>query len=507
MRSRPRHATRTALAGLAALATLPAGGGAFASSHREAPFITENPKVDGTDFYLFRSYEAGRGDTITLVANYLPLQDAYGGPNYFTLDPQALYEIHIDNNGDAKEDLTFQFRFKNDLAGGEGISLNVGGKTVAVPLVNVGSITAADSSQLNVRESYTVRLMRGSRRGTQSADVTNAATGATVFEKPADYIGTKSFPDYATYAAAHVFSINIPGCAAPGRMFVGQRKESFAVNLGTIFDLVNAPASVVVGGNTPAGRALVPSTIAAKNITSLELELPIACVKGPSDVIGAWTTASLHQARVLNPRATFKLPALEAGAWTQVSRLSTPLVNEVVIGLRDKDRFNASEPRDDAQFADYVTNPTLPALLEVLFGAAGVVAPTRFPRTDLVAAFLTGVDGVNKNGSTAEMLRLNTALPPTPKGQQNSLGAALCFVGGVLTLDNPGCDPAGFPNGRRPGDDVVDIELRVAMGYLLPAADAPSGQLGFTDAVLQADSQFDATFPYLQTPNPGAGAQ
>ena len=228
-------------------------------------------------------------------------------------------------------------------------------------------------------------------------------------------------------------------------------------------------------------------------------------MKGTSDVVGAWTTASLRQARVLNQRASYKLPAFQGGAWTQVSRLGAPLVNEVVIGLKDKNRFNSSEPKEDAQFADYVTNPTLPALIEVLFGAAGVVAPTKFPRTDLVAAFLTGVDGVNKNGSVAEMLRLNTALPPTPAGQQTTLGAALCFVNGALTLTNPGCDPAGFPNGRRPGDDVVDIALRVAMGYLLPAADAPSGQLGFTDAVLQADSQFDAVFPYLKTPLPGAG--
>ena len=134
------------------------------------------------------------------------------------------------------------------------------------------------------------------------------------------------------------------------------------------------------------------------------------------------------------------------------------------------------------------------------------MAPNLFPRADLVAAFLTGVEGVNKNGSTAEMLRLNTAIPARPKGMQNSLGAALCFVSGALKLDNPGCDPAGFPNGRRPGDDVVDIELRVAMGYLLPAATAPSGQLGFTDAVLQEDAQFDAAFPYLRTPTAGAGA-
>jgi hypothetical protein len=442
-----------------------------------------------------------------VIANYLPLQDAYGGPNYFTLDSEALYEINLDNNGDAKEDLTFQFRFKNDLAGGDGFKLDVGGKMVAVPLVNIGPITAADTSKLNVLETYTVKLVRGTRRNASAMDVTNAMGGAAVFKKPTDYIGTKTFgppPGYANYAAAHVYNINIPGCTTAGRMFVGQRAESFAVNLGTIFDLINAPAAVVVGGNTAMGRNLVPSTIAGKNITSIALELPIACIKGDKDVVAGWTTASLRQARVLNPRATYRLPALEGGAWTQVSRLSTPLVNEVVIGLKDKDRFNASEPKDDAQFADYVTNPTLPALIEVLFGSAGVMAPKKFPRADLVAAFLTGVDMVNKNGSTAEMLRLNTALPATPKGMQNALGAAFCFVQGALKLDNPGCDPAGFPNGRRPGDDTVDIALRVVMGYLLPMADAPSGQLGFTDAVLQDDSQFDAAFPYLRTPSPGA---
>jgi len=151
-----------------------------------------------------------------------------------------------------------------------------------------------------------------------------------------------------------------------------------------------------------------------------------------------------------------------------------------------------------------VTNPSLPELLEILFGSAGAVAPNVFPRSDLVAAFLTGVPGVNANGSTAEMQRLNTALPITRKGQQNSLGAAACFVFGVATPSNPGCDLAGFPNGRRPGDDVVDIELRVAMGYLLPQSAAPAGQVPFTDASLNEDSQFDNAFPYLTTPVPGA---
>ncbi|MET0343567.1 MAG: DUF4331 domain-containing protein [Polyangiales bacterium] len=481
---------------------------AYASSHREAPFITESPKVDGTDFYLFRSYEPGRADYVTVIANYQPFQPSYGGPNFFTLDPEALYEIHLDNDGDAVEDLTFRFRFDNNLAArGAGIAVNAGGKQTPVPLVNVGPISANDVSNLNVHESYRLQLVRGPRRKGRGDDVVRASDGANVFRKPTDYIGTKTFgqPDaYERYARAHVYDVKLPGCPLPARVFAGQRKESFAVNLGTIFDLVNAPASVVAGGTTRDARNLVRSSLERNNITTLALELPLQCVRGKGTVVAGWTSSSLRQVRVINPRAHFELPAFEGGAYVQVSRLGMPLVNEVVVGVPDKDRFNGSQPRDDGQFANYVTNPSLPELLEVLFGSAGVMAPNRFPRTDLVAAFLTGVPGVNANGSTAEMLRLNTALPPTPKGAQNSLGAAACFNQGALALGNPGCDPAGFPNGRRPGDDIVDIELRVAMGFLLPTADAPSGQLAFTDATLQEDAQFDAVFPYLTTPVPGA---
>lgn len=178
---------------------------------------------------------------------------------------------------------------------------------------------------------------------------------------------------------------------------------------------------------------------------------------------------------------------------TQVSRLSAPLVNEVVIGLPDKDKFNASQPKDDSQFATYVTNPTLPTLIQILFPE--VKAPTKFPRTDLVAAFLTGIDGLNKpaNVSPAEMMRLNTSITPKPAAAQSNLGV----LGG---------DTAGFPNGRRPGDDVVDIELRVAMGVLLPTEDAPSGQLPYNDNVAVKATDFRGRFPYLNTPLPGAGS-
>ena len=502
---------------LLAAAALPAT--TLASSHREAPFITENPKVDATDFYLFDSYESGRAGYVTLIANYLPLQAAYGGPNYFTLDPDALYEIHVDNNGDAHEDLTFQFDFATALAGGgAGIKLPVGPagnqKQVAVPFTNVGPVTAADQSAQNVLETFTVTLVRGDRRTGTAMPITNAAGGGATFKKPLDNIGTKSIANYAAYADAHVYDVNIPGCTPPAgthpRIFVGQRAEGFAVNLGQIFDLVNLDLDPATPQANPLGaQDQGANTIGDASVTSIALEVPAACLNDTADtVIGAWTTASLRQARVLNPAASFATPTREGGAWTQVSRLGMPLVNEVVIGLPDKDRFNGSEPADDAQFIDYVTNPTLPEVLEILFGAAGVAAPNNFPRTDLVTAFLTGLPGVNMTATPSEMLRLNTALPPTPPASQNPLGAALCVTrtatGAMVNPANPGCDVAGFPNGRRPGDDVTDVALRVAMGYLAPTGDAPSGALPFVDGAFLAPTSFRATFPYLNTPAPGA---
>ena len=487
-----------ALASLVIATTTPAE----ASSHREAPFITRMPKVDATDLYMFRSYETGRADFVTLIANYYPLQDSYGGPNYFMMDPDALYEIHLDNNGDAREDISFQFRFKNNL---KDTQLAIGGKNVSIPLINSGGISGVNPATLNVNETYTVDIVRGNRRSGTRTAVTNSAGGASLFTKPVDNIGNKSLPDYAAYALRHQYNVSIPGCATPGKMFVGQRKEGFQVNLGEVFDLINILTARVVGS-----RSGGQSATANKNVTTLALEVPISCLtQGTEPVIGAWTTASLRQGRLINsaPGSNTTSSSKEGGPWVQVSRVSSPLVNELVIGLKDKDKFNASKPLNDGtNFADYVTNPTLPALIEILFGADGVTAPTLFPRTDLVAAFLTGVSGVNQpTGVVAsEMLRLNTALPVTAAAAQNSLGAAQCFVNGVLTLTNAGCDPAGFPNGRRPGDDVVDIELRVAQGFLLPLADAPSGQLAYTDGALVDSTQFDTTFPYLKTPLPGS---
>jgi hypothetical protein len=474
-----------------------------ASSHREAPFIAGSPRVDGSDFYMFRSYEPGREAYVTLIANYVPLQDAYGGPNYFHLDTKALYEIHIDNNGDGKEDLTFQFRFSDTY---KNLAVPAGTGMVPVPLTNIGEITPA-AANLNVVETYTLGVVRGGRRSAAPSPVGNSTAGGETFTKPADNIGNKSIPDYAAYASNFVYQASIPGCASAARVFVGQRKDGFVVNLGEIFDLVNT---------NPAGpRDGEPNTISDKNVTSLALEVPISCLTAGTDpVIGAWTTASVRQARLINPKPSVPGKAtIEGGAWTQVSRLGMPLVNEVVIGLPDKDKFNASEPKGDAQFLTYVTSPTLPVLLNVLFGDAAKVPAT--PRNDLVAAFLTGVPGLNKPaaGSPAEMLRLNTSIAPALPAAQKDLG--------VLAGDT-----AGFPNGRRPVDDVTDIEIRVAAGALCSAALScgsqvadPNGGAPYTDGAraagptvetsvvtgrVNAADTYSGAFPYLATPLAGS---
>ena len=511
-----------------------AAGSALASSHREAPFITGSPKVDGTDFYMFRSYEGvaangsgGRSDYVTLLANYQPLQSPYGGPNYFQMDPNALYEIHLDNNGDAVEDITFQFRFKNNL---KGIPLTIGSASVPIPLIQAGAVANLNDANLNVNETYDVKIVRGERRKSLGTALTKSSGGSPTFEKPVDNIGTKTIADYPGYAAKHIHNVTIPGCPAgkdQGKVFVGQRQEGFAVNLGTVFDLVNAPASVLLDpANKDAAGNGGKHIIQKANVTTMAIEVHKDCLSAGSEtVIGGWTTASVRQGRLINgaPGAGNDKVEKGGGAWTQVSRLGNPLVNELVIGLPDKDKFNSSQPKDDGQFLTYVSNPTLPALLSLVLGAD--VAPKNLPRTDLITTFLTGITGVNKpaNPKASEMLRLNLAVPAVPFAAQNRLGVAGNALAG-------GTDNAGFPNGRRPKDDVVDIALVAVVGGLcvingdndalklnsvpgiagVTSACKPSSvPLGakaadIHDAVDQATVPFLPGFPYLNTPNSGS---
>jgi hypothetical protein len=332
---------------------------------------------------------------------------------------------------------------------------------------------------------------------------------------------------YQEYADQFVYTVALPGCDGMGKVFVGQRKDPFVVNLGKTFDLVNyvpvegdsAPGAGD-GEGFPGGitQSADNDDLANKNVTSIAIEVPKACVTGEGNgTIGSWTTASLPQARILNPNATFAKTSVNGGALTQVSRLGNPLVNELVIGLKDKDTFSTSVPADDGQFADYVTHPSLPELLNILFKDAvnstlgtniETLAPTNFPRNDLVTAFLTGFPGVNQLSTVtpSEMLRLNTAIAATPQSQQSAFGVA-------------GDDLAGFPNGRRPGDDVVDIALRVVMGrlcYPIPvngtdtdlglctSEDASVGTVPFTDGAPLNATMMDSSFPYLATPIAGS---
>jgi hypothetical protein len=488
--------------GLLAAAMLPLY--AVASSHREAPAIAGQPRVDGTDFYMFRSYEPGRSAYVTFIANYIPLQDAYGGPNYFNLDPKALYEIQVDNHGDGVGDLRFEFSFTNTF---KDLAVSAGGEKIPVPLINIGPVNVAGAN-LNLIQSYSITLARNGRREA----VGNATLGGSKFFKPTDNIGNKSIADYAGYAAHFIYEVAIPDCSLPGRVFVGQRKDGFVANLGEIFDLLNL--------NPLGPRGGEPNTLTDKNVTSIALEVPIACLThGKDPVIGAWTTASLPSDRDRDhedrngDRWDDRWGDRWGDRWQQVSRLGMPLVNELVIGLPDKDKFNASKPIHDAQFLKYVTNPSLPVLLNALFGNAAMVPGT--PRDDLVAAFLTGVKGINQpiKATPSEMLRLNTSTAPTPVASQNDLGV----LGGDL---------AGFPNGRRPYDDVVDITLRVAEGALCGAigncgaqtsdpnhgapytdgarAAGPDAAHSHVSGAINAADTYMAEFPYLSTPVPGS---
>ncbi len=448
---------------------------AMASSHREAPGITMAPKLDATDFYMFRSYEAGRADFMTMIANYQPFEDPRGGPNYFQMDPAAFYDIDIDNVGDGQIHQVYRFTFQNAI---QGLAVPVGKDTNAIPLINDGPIAGFGGKTLNVVETYKINLLTMKNGALVSNMPITNMKGGLYFHKPADYIGQKSNPHYNIYSGQFVEEAKIPGCATAAKVFVGQRKDPFYINLGETFDLVNYKNPI---GEANANTAT--DTLAGFNVTSIAIEVPIKCVRTAGNpIVGAWTTS-------------YKVLTIDSSQ--EMSRLGNPLVNELVIGLPDKDKWNASQPSGDAQFAKYVTNPTLPVLLHALYPS--LTAPTQLPRQDLVAVFLTGVPGLNqpKGVKAAEEMRLNTTIAPIAAAKQNALG--------VIAGDN-----AGYPNGRRPADDVTDISLRVVMGKLYSlglfggAKNAPSGNVELTDGVRKNATQFPQAFPYLVAPLPGS---
>lgn len=444
----------TVAGALAVVTTLLVTAGA--SSHREAPLISADPLADNTDFYMFVS--PARADHVVLIANVIPLEAPYGGPNFFKFDDTALYEIMIDNDGDAVEDVTFQFRFETEV------------RNPNTFLYNTGPIDTINSPNWNVRQFYDVTRVDGPRRRGRG---TTLATGLPT---PPVNVGIRSIPDYDAVAGQAVQSL--PG---GGFVFAGQRDDPFFVDLN-VFDLLANP---LVDGD-------FFDTLAGFNVHTLALEIPISSITAnnsrptatsdPNAVVGAWATVS-------RPSVTTRRDGQERTnqRYVQVSRLGQPLVNEVVLPLGIKDAFNALEPTGDAAAAGFVTDPEVPKLLSALFGVSSPPAP----RNDLVTIFLTGIPGLNQpsNVTPSEMLRLNVAVPVS--ASPNPLGV----IGGDL---------AGFPNGRRLADDVVDIALRAMAGAtpLTPAFDVfPNNVLG--DGIDQNDKPFVLTFPYVASPHAG----
>lgn len=426
-----------------------------ASSHREAPLTAQDPMADNTDVYAFRSPD--EPDTVTLIANYIPFQKPDGGPNFYSFDPNVVYEIHVDNNGDAVEDVTFQWRFTTEV------------RNPATFLYNTGTVTSLDDPDLNVRQFYRLTRIDGPRRTGTVRELSGR------LPVPPPNIGPRSTPNYGALAGGIQ---QLPGNI---RVFAGQRDEGFFVDLG-VFDLLGV------------GSGEIEDSTAGFNVSSLAIQLPIAALtrsgampSSPSDpnaIIGVWATASRFATRTLTAGAQS-----HGGALVQVSRLGNPLVNEAVIDLARKDAFNGIEPTSDAVALDRVTDPEVPKLLNLIFGVQSPPAP----RTDLVTIFLTGIPGLNQPASVrpAELLRLNMAVPPASESTRDPMG--------VLRGDI-----AGFPNGRRVGDDVLDIVLQAAAGAtpLTPAFNrAPNNGLG--DGVNRNDVPYLPQFPYLGVPHAG----
>jgi uncharacterized protein DUF4331 len=460
---------------------------ASASSHAEAPLISQDPRADNTDLYAFVSPDDT--STVTIIANYIPLEQPASGPNFPTFDDSVLYEIRIDDNGDGRDDLSYQFRFHT-------ITRNPN-----TFLYNTGPISSLTDPNWNRPQYYDLSLVRYKPNGHAMKPVTIAANVPV----PPDNIGPRSTPSYDALANAAV--TNIPG---GGKVFAGQRDDPFFVDLGSIFDLAGLrpfnPFHLI-----PLAAGAGVDALRNDNVHSIVLQLPISSlVQIPNTTIGIYATASRQRRTILNDNGT----KTGDGPWVQVSRLGNPLINEVLIPLGKKDYWNSQEPENDSQFATYYTNPELAGLMNLLYGAppgghpGGALAPVATTgRTDLSLLFLTGVPGLNYTGPTqSDLLRLNTTIKPGVNGACPGGVASDVQPDRLAVLDGDLC---GFPNGRRLGDDIVDIDLRgVGQGYGsflngafgLPNL-SPNNQLG--DGVDANDVPFSNTFPYVAPPHQG----
>ena len=436
------------------------------SSHREAPAISKDPVADNTDLYAF--VDPVDPTKVTILSNFIPLEEPAGGPNFFQFGDDVLYEIMVDNNGDGIEDVTYQFRFKTSV------------ENPNTFLYNTGPITSLTSPSWNVRQTYSIWKVLGPRRTGERTLI------ASDLASPPVNIGPRSTPDYAALAGAAIHSLS-----GGRKVFAGQRDEGFYVDLGSIFDLA--------GLRPFNGAHLIPlppmpgkDDTKGYNVHTIALQVPKTdLLKAPAanGTIGIYASASRQRVRILHGNGSVE----NTGKWVQVSRLGNPLINEVVIPVGKKDRWNSTDPADDVQFLQHYTTPELAGIADALYAVLDGSFTTN--RQDLVAVLLTGVPGLNFTGNTkADLLRLNTAIPPAASPDRL----------GVLAGDF-----AGFPNGRRLADDVTDIEIRAVLcgyGAILQGA---LGLCNFTpnnvidDDVDANENAFLSNFPYVAAPNQG----
>jgi hypothetical protein len=468
------------------------------SSHREAPQISKDPVADSTDVYAFVSPDAP--NTVTLIANYLPLQGPDGGPNFYEFGDDVLYEINVDNDGDGRADIIYQFQFTTTL------------RDPSFFLYNVGPITSLTSGNWNRVQTYSLQ-----RLDVASGRVTDLGQNLPC---PPCNIGPLSTPNYAALATSAISNVG-----TNVKSFAGQRAEGFYVDLGSLFDLGNLRGfqgdhAGWAGTGLPAMAAGVNSTDMV-NVHSLALQVPMnqltrsgAAPTASTGTIGVWTTASRQKVKIYEGASGL---IANVGPFVQVSRLGNPLINEALIPISLKDEWNAQQPEFDSQFAKFVSTPQLATLLPGLFPGVfpklEAFNATGAPRSDLLAILLTGIPSTivpgfagNFTGTTqADMLRLNMTIPPTPTAKISNLGV----VGG---------DIGGYPNGRRVQDDVATIELRAIAGLTLPLVDptfkpdAAVGAISFgltsspTDLSAMNTEKFLSSFPYLGTPHSGYNA-
>lgn len=447
------------------------------SSHREAPEISKDPVADNTDVYAFVSPD--KPDTVTIIANFIPFQNPYGGPNFYEFGDDVLYEIHISNSGTGKADISYQFRFHAKI------------RNKKTFLYNTGPITSLKDPNWNRPQLYSVTRVENGKSRILARDLA----------APPVNVGVRSTPNYAKLARTAIHTIG-----KNRQVFAGQRADAFFADLGSIFDL-GTLRPFQMAHLIPSAAAIGVNGLQGSNVHTIALQVPITDLtrdgRRPTDVldarsvIGVYASAGRRQSRILDGQGG---TSLWHGPFKQVSRLGNPLFNEVIVPMAEKDRWNSRPPFEDKRFARYVTNPELGGLLPVLYpGVFPKLAAYKKPRADLAAILLTGIPkGVvpgfqNFTGSVqADMLRLNVAVPPAKS--PNPLG----LVAG---------DAAGFPNGRRVFDDVVTVELRAVAGLTIPLVDKTYTPDAAAAAIKDGTSNTNAPlldwFPYLGTPAGG----